>query len=101
MEIDRRFDCIYSNKVLQHLSRPALVDSLTRQWHVLNDAGILFHTFWYGKGEEIVEGLRFTYYTEVSFQSALGQGYEIVESGRYAEMEEEDSIYFVVRKMLA
>jgi len=98
MEIDRRFDCIYSNKVLHHLSRSDLVDSLARQLRVLNDAGVLFHTLWYGESEEIMDGLRFVYYTEALFKSALGAEYEVVESGRYAEMEDGDSIYFVVKK---
>jgi trans-aconitate methyltransferase len=101
MEIDRRFDCIYSNKVLHHLSRAELVDSLARQWHVLNDAGILFHTLWHGESEEMMDGLRFVYYTETSFARALGPGYEVVESGRYTEMEEDDSIYCVVKKLPA
>jgi SAM-dependent methyltransferase len=41
MDIDRKFDCIYSNKVLHHLTRDDLKLSLQRQAVVLNDHGLL------------------------------------------------------------
>jgi cyclopropane fatty-acyl-phospholipid synthase-like methyltransferase len=98
MDIDRTFDAIYSNKVLQHLTREELEISLRRQASLLNGKGILFHTFWYGDREEEHAGLRFLYYTESTFAQVVGPEYELVETVRYAEMEENDSIYFVLRK---
>mgnify|MGYP006309124387 CR=1 FL=1 len=38
-------NCIYSNKVLYHLTRKELRKSLNRQWNLLNENGILFHSF--------------------------------------------------------
>jgi cyclopropane fatty-acyl-phospholipid synthase-like methyltransferase len=98
MDIDRRFDCIYSNKVLHHLTREELEESLHRQAEALNSHGILLHSLWYGDKEEEFSGLRFVYYTRESFAKAVGPEYEIVEAERYSEMEEDDSIYFVLRK---
>jgi trans-aconitate methyltransferase len=43
LDTEQRFDCIYSNKVLQHLTREQLAQSLHRQSKVLNSNGILFH----------------------------------------------------------
>ena len=98
METTRTFDCIFSNKVLMHLTRDALERSLHRQAAVLNREGVLFHTFWCGEETEEHAGLLFVQYTEKTFLAAMGPEFELLESGRYAEMEPGDSIYFVLRK---
>jgi trans-aconitate methyltransferase len=98
MDIDRRFDGIYSNKVLQHLTRKECQESLHRQASVLNAGGLALHALWYGDKEEEFSGLRFVYHTEDSFARVVGDEYEIVESARYTEIEADDSIYFVLRK---
>jgi cyclopropane fatty-acyl-phospholipid synthase-like methyltransferase len=98
MEIARNFDCIYSNKVLHHLTKEELKKSLKRQWEVLDSGGILFHSLWYGDREEEMSGLRFVHYTEETFGEVVGREYEIVESERYTEMEQNDSIYFILKK---
>ena len=73
MDTDRTFDCIYSNKVLHHLSRADLETSLLKQKEALNDAGLLLHSFWYGSGEEEHHGLQFTYYTEANLAAEIGR----------------------------
>ena len=99
MDTDRRFDGIYSNKVLQHLTREELEVSLHRQAQVLNSTGVLLHSLWYGdKGEEHDSGLLSVYYTEESFAQVVGTEYDLLRTERYAEMDENDSIYFVLRK---
>ncbi len=98
VDIERRFDCIYSNKVLHHLTKPQLKESLQQQARALNSLGILLHSFWYGDKVEEFSGLRFIYYTEVSLSEVIGDEYEIIESERYTEMEVNDSFYVVLRK---
>ena len=98
MDIERQFDCSYSNKVLHHLTKPQLKKSLQQQARVLNHLGILLHSFWYGDKVEEVSGLRFVYYTEDSLSEVIGDEYEIIESERYTEIEENDSFYIVLRK---
>ena len=98
LDTGRRFDGIYSNKVLMHLTREQVSASLRRQAEVLNDRGVLLHSFWYGEQEEEFSGLLFVQYTEVSFDQVVGPEFEIVKTERYAEMEEGDSIYFVLKK---
>jgi len=98
MDIDRKFDCIYSNKVLPHLSKEELERSLRKQVGVLNDGGILFHTFWHGDRQEVFSGLRFVYYTQASFSRIVGREYKIVEWKRYTEVEEDDSFYVVLAR---
>ena len=98
MDIDRSFDGIYSNKVLQHLTREQVVESIHNQLAVLPSGGIMFHSLWYGDHEEEHHGLLFIYYTEATFARLLGDGVEILASDRYTELEIDDSIYFVLKK---
>lgn len=98
IETNRRFDAIYSNKVLHHLTRNQLAASFRRQPAVLNEGGIALHSFWYGDKEEELSGLRFVFHTEDSLDEAIGRAFEIVEAQRYTEIEEDDSIYLVLRR---
>lgn len=98
IDTDKKFDCIYSNKVLHHLTVEELKKSLQRQKAVLNDNGLLFHSFWYGSKTEKYHGLRFTYYTEARLRKVIGNDFEIIEIERYKEMEDDDSIYALLKK---
>lgn len=98
LQTERRFDCIYSNKVLYHLSETELVGSLRRQADLLNRGGILLHSFWVGQGSEEMHGLTFTYYTEATLAPLFPDNYELIESRRYTEMEADDSLYIALRK---
>jgi ubiquinone/menaquinone biosynthesis C-methylase UbiE len=100
MESDRRFDAIYSNKVLHHLTRDELEASLQAQARLLNPNGILLHCFWYGDKEEQMHGLHFAYYTEASLQALVGEAFELIALGRYAEMGEGDSLYIILKKVV-
>ncbi len=98
IDTDKKFDCIYSNKVLQHLTRKELKQSVIRQKEVLNDEGLLFHTFWRGSSEEIYEGLRFVYYEKEELINIFEDNFEIVEINYYTEEDKNDSIYIVLQK---
>lgn len=98
MNTDWKFDCIYSNKVLQHLTRDELKDSFKRQRDTLNDNGLLFHSLWHGNTEEIFNGLRFSYYTKDLLKDVFDDGFEIVEMNLYTEMETDDSLYVILKK---
>ena len=99
MDIDRKFDCIYSNKVLHHLSAEELKTSLQQQARVLNSKGIALHSFWHGDKEETHHGLRFVYYTEESLTKLVGPEYEVLDLQCYEEMEPDDSLYLLLRKL--
>jgi cyclopropane fatty-acyl-phospholipid synthase-like methyltransferase len=99
METDRSFDGVYSNKVLQHLTKEQLRVSLQKQRYVLKSRGVLMHSFWYGTGEEEHQGLLSVYYTEIDLENLVGKSYEVEELERYKEMEDGDSIYMVLRKI--
>lgn len=100
MNIDRKFDCIYSNKVLQHLTKDALYSSAENQIGALNDGGLIFHTFWYGEGAETYDGLLFTFYKENELRSIFEKNFEIIDLCRYTEEEKDDSIYIIGKRRL-
>ena len=100
IETDRVFDCIYSNKVLQHLSKDELKASFRRQAEVLRSDGIVLHSFWYGDQEaEEYHGLMSYYYTESDLLECAGDLFEVIELERYGEFEDGDSIYLISRKI--
>jgi len=100
LETDRKFDCIYSNKVLHHLKREDLFASIEKQNVLLNDGGFVFHSFWRGNEEEEFEGLRFVKYETGDLVEIVSPHFEIIETGLYAEMNLNDSIYLLARKQI-
>ena len=95
---DRRFDCIYSNKVLHHLTTEDLRSSLVRQREILNPSGTILHTFWNGNGIETMGDLRFVYYTEDDIRKMVEEGYQILVLETYSEMERDDSILLIASR---
>ena len=101
LETDRRFDAIYSNKVLHQLTPDDLARSLGAQHRVLKPKGIALHSFWYGDRLEVDRGEHCRYYTEQTFADQVGESFEIVESGRYTEIVDNDSLFVVLGRSQA
>ena len=99
LNTNRHFDCIYSNKVLHHLSTKKLKKSIKRQKKLLKHPGILFHSFWHGEKDEIYKGLKFVYYTKNELFNYFSDDFEIIEIETYKEMEDNDSIYVIVKSI--
>ena len=97
METDRTFDCIYSNKVLHHLTKENLKKSFQRQKEMLNQDGILFHSFWKGNKVEEMEGLLFTYYEMKDLKKITESNFDMLAMETYTEMEKNDSVYVVLK----
>ncbi|MEO1259556.1 MAG: class I SAM-dependent methyltransferase [Bacteroidota bacterium] len=98
LEIEKEFDGIYSNKVLHHLNDMELKDSIKRQYEVLNNNGIICHSFWKGEGTEVFKGLFVNYHTEHALVSFFEEYFEILLLERYAEFEDGDSVLLIGRK---
>lgn len=99
LETERNFDCIYSNKVLHHLSKKDLDKSFKRQSRILNDKGLLFHSFWYGIEENTFQDLHFTQYKVEDLKQFYINYFEVIEFGFYEEMLENDSFYMILKKL--
>ena len=97
IDTDRHYDAIYSNKVLIHLTPAQLAESFRRQASVLNNGGVVLHSFWHGEVEEQHGGLLFVYHTGESLIDAIGDHFQVLECVAYTEMEENDSLFLVAR----
>jgi len=98
IKTDRRFDGIYSNKVLQHLPKPIAAKSIEAQNRVLRPNGIALHSLWHGDSADEHHGLLFQQYTIDTFSDLVANYFDIVESTRHTEVEADDSLYFVLRR---
>ena len=97
LEVEQTFDGIYSNKVLHHLSDKELADSIMRQYAILNEGGIICHSFWKGQGSEVFKGM-FVNYHDQDVKVFLGEFFEIILMEAYPEFEEGDSLLLIAKK---
>ena len=97
VELDtmRKFDCIYSNKVLHHLTNEQLIKSFRRQKQILSNEGLILHSFWHGTGCDEHHGLKFVYQTEDSIRAIVGEYFIVLDIVVYKEMKDDDSLYVV------
>ncbi len=95
---ERKFNGIYSNKVLHHLNENELRSSIERQAEILLPDGIICHSFWKGEGDEIFNGLFVKYHSEVSLTSLFKGYFEILVLEKYKEFDDDDSILLIGRK---
>ncbi|MGB5355169.1 MAG: class I SAM-dependent methyltransferase [Eudoraea sp.] len=98
LKTDKKFDGIYSNKVLHHLKNEELMDSIKRQTEVLTSKGIICHSFWNGEGSEVFKGLFVNYHSEMALKGFFDPYFEILLLETYAEFEEADSILLIGKK---
>lgn len=95
---DFKFDGIYSNKVLQHLTNEELIQSFRNQQKILNTKGVICHSFWKGEDDEIFKGLYVNYQNEKSLQTFVQEQFEIILIETYKEFDEGDSLLLIARK---
>ena len=95
---NKKFDGIYTNKVLHHLTDKELQNSIKRQHEILNADGIICHSFWKGEDSEIFKGLFVNYHTKQALKDFFDKHFEILLLDYYAEFEEEDSILLIGKK---
>ncbi len=88
---EKKFDGIYSNKVLHHLTDDEIAVSIENQHKIINPDGIIFHSFWKGEGSEVYNGLFVNYHTAASIRDLLGNYFEIMLMDEYKEFEVNDS----------
>jgi len=98
LETERTFDAIYSNKALIHLTAAELQQSFDRQHAVLNDNGLILHSFWAGEGEDTFNNLTLVYHNDQDLTKILETSFDIVALERHAKMNDDDSIYVLARK---
>ncbi len=103
IETNKEFKCVFSNKVLHHLTVSDFKKSLLSHHRVLSARGIAIFTLWKGKmHEELMEeyNLRFTYYENKDIKNIAEEldCFDIVAIEEYTEIEENDSLFIVMKK---
>lgn len=98
LRTDKKFDGIYSNKVLQHLTDEELRKSILRQVDLLKLNGIICHSFWKGEGDEVFKGLLANYQTYESLRILFEDNFEILLLEEYNEFEHGDSLLLIGKK---
>ena len=81
-----------------HLNDEELRASILRQHEILNNRGILCHSFWKGEGSEIFKGLFVNYHLKENISSFFNELFEILILEDYAEFEKGDSMLLIARK---
>lgn len=97
LETELRFDGIYSNKVLHHLTDDELGKSITAQLEILNPNGIICHSFWKGDGTDMFNGMYVNYHTESELRSIFEPHFEMLLLEEYTEFEANDSLLLIAR----
>lgn len=95
---DRKFDGIYSNKVLHHLKDDELAASIKRQHEILLPHGIICHSFWKGEGSEIFKGLYVNYHNERELKEFHKEHFDILSIESYREFEDGDSLLLIAKR---
>jgi len=99
LETDSKFDGIYSNKVMQHLKTEELMASISKQTGLLEENGIICHSFWKGEGDEEFKGMYVNYHSENDIKELFAHSFEILELASYKEFEDNDSIVVIAKKL--
>ena len=97
IKTDTIFDCIFSNKVLHHLTPDELEKSLKRQQNIIVNNGIFAHTFWLGDKEFTMQGMLFVFYDRDQLINMISKYFSILETYDYQEFEEGDSIFIIAK----
>ncbi len=98
LQTNQKFNAIYSNKVLHHLTDEELKQSIQKQIDTLNKGGIISHSFWNGTGEEIFKGMYVNYHTAEEIEPLFAHYFDILLLDSYKEFEDNDSLHLIARK---
>ena len=98
LKTDTKFDCIYSNKVMHHLKDDELIISVKGQNRILNNKGIICHSFWKGQGSEIFKGLFVNYHSITTLTKVYQEYFQILSIENYKEFDDDDSLLLIARK---
>jgi len=97
LEIDRQFDCVYSNKVLHHFSLDELISAFKRQNQAIVTGGLFAHSFWIGDQEFEKDGMCFRFHNREALIQLISDYYDIIDLLAYNEFDDGDSLFVVAR----
>jgi len=95
IDTSEKFDGIFANKVLHHLTDEQLINSIQRQTQVLNPGGVVCLSFWRGSGDEIFNGLFVNYHDHDELHNLFKPHFKVVLIETYTEFEHNDSLLLI------
>ncbi len=97
IQSDKQYDCLFSNKVLHHLTLAQLEESLLRQKSVIVKDGLFAHSFWLGDKDLEMEGMLFKFYNREFLLKLISNYFTISELYDYTEFDKGDSIFILAK----
>lgn len=97
LEVSDKYNCIFSNKVLHHLTEEEFKQSLNKQANILSTNGLIAHSFWLGKEDKEMFGLLFTYYNKDHLLGIISELFEVLSTLIYKELEDDDSLFLIAK----
>ena len=83
LDLDKKFDCIFTNKFLNRMTLLELKESLVNQANLLEEGGKVFHFFCDGEGELLLGGVMLNLFTEADLKEIMPETFEIVKVSKY------------------
>lgn len=97
-DINRTFDALFSNKVYQHIPTAKLSDVFDHQQRILNQNGLIIHTFWVGGSTMEIDDMVFFYHDKDELLNLISKNFTILTTEMYTEFEESDSLFIIAGK---
>ena len=98
LNLDEQFNCIYSNKVLHHLTEVELKESLRQQLEILSPNGLIAHSFWLGEESKTMHDLLFIYYDKAHLLDIISEFFDVLSTLSYEELSQDDSLFVIAKK---
>ena len=83
---------------MHHLKDDELIISVKGQNRILNNKGIICHSFWKGQGSEIFKGLFVNYHSITTLTKVYQEYFQILSIENYKEFDDDDSLLLIARK---
>ncbi|MGL1892747.1 MAG: class I SAM-dependent methyltransferase [Spirochaetaceae bacterium] len=99
IKCQKKFSAIYSCKVLHHFELDQLKKSLIRQHEVLKPDGLIIHSFWIGDKTEDFDDMHCVYFPTQKLIDLISKNYEVIEYSEYEELEPNDSLFVIAKKL--
>lgn len=83
LDFNRKFDCIFTNRLINRFTKDELKESLQNQLDLLEADGKSFHLFYEGEGELLLGGVALNLYNQEVLKEIIPSGFEIVKFTKY------------------
>ena len=98
LKTNKKYDGIYSCKVYQHFELELVEKALKRQSEMLNNEGVVIHSFWIGDTVFDDGDMCAIYHNKDKLLAIINKYFILLEQVVYEEFEPHDSIFILAKK---